>query len=239
MNDVTTKAPRLSEAQKRSVACPTCLRSAGKACRKTSASLSRSALGPHAATLVAGGGWGGPPDLDRAHDARRQEALRAVPATATPAPAAATPATRRQRAPKPHTATIYDYVNGQKIIGTTVTLAPRVETGLGLCPGEAHKNAFIDNCMLCAPRWGQVMTYAPPTPDQCTAGFAVPVSETGGRRGGTDSAFEAAEKAGLIKIVSVETRSSSFSVYVATGCTKHSDCRDTPALGRACAGGDS
>lgn len=24
------------------------------------------------------------------------------------------------------------------------------------CPGEAHSNAHIDNCMLCAPRWGLV-----------------------------------------------------------------------------------
>jgi hypothetical protein len=22
------------------------------------------------------------------------------------------------------------------------------------CPGAAHSNAFIDNCGLCAPRWG-------------------------------------------------------------------------------------
>lgn len=24
------------------------------------------------------------------------------------------------------------------------------------CEGEAHSNAFIDNCMRCAPRWGWV-----------------------------------------------------------------------------------
>lgn len=24
------------------------------------------------------------------------------------------------------------------------------------CPGEAHSNAFIDHCSLCAPRWGWV-----------------------------------------------------------------------------------
>lgn len=22
------------------------------------------------------------------------------------------------------------------------------------CPGEAHENPYIDNCMICAPRWG-------------------------------------------------------------------------------------
>ena len=25
------------------------------------------------------------------------------------------------------------------------------------CPGEAHSNPNIDNCMVCAPRWGVVM----------------------------------------------------------------------------------
>lgn len=25
------------------------------------------------------------------------------------------------------------------------------------CQGEAHRNAHIDHCMLCAPRWGVVM----------------------------------------------------------------------------------
>lgn len=27
---------------------------------------------------------------------------------------------------------------------------------LKVCTGEAHSNAFIDNCMVCAPRWGFV-----------------------------------------------------------------------------------
>jgi len=27
-------------------------------------------------------------------------------------------------------------------------------TPLEQCEGEAHSNAFIDNCMCCAPRWG-------------------------------------------------------------------------------------
>lgn len=27
---------------------------------------------------------------------------------------------------------------------------------LTVCTGEAHSNAFIDNCMVCAPRWGFV-----------------------------------------------------------------------------------
>lgn len=29
------------------------------------------------------------------------------------------------------------------------------------CPGEAHSNAFIDNCGICAPRWGFVEPYEP------------------------------------------------------------------------------
>ena len=29
-------------------------------------------------------------------------------------------------------------------------------TPLERCTGEAHSNAFIDNCMVCAPRWGFV-----------------------------------------------------------------------------------
>lgn len=24
------------------------------------------------------------------------------------------------------------------------------------CPGEAHSNGYIDNCSLCAPRWGWI-----------------------------------------------------------------------------------
>lgn len=27
------------------------------------------------------------------------------------------------------------------------------------CPGEAHQNAHIDNCGLCAPRWGQLLAH--------------------------------------------------------------------------------
>lgn len=24
------------------------------------------------------------------------------------------------------------------------------------CPGGAHENAYIDNCSICAPRWGRI-----------------------------------------------------------------------------------
>lgn len=26
------------------------------------------------------------------------------------------------------------------------------------CNGDAHENAYIDNCMICAPRWGHYFT---------------------------------------------------------------------------------
>lgn len=202
MNDVTTKAPRLSEAQKRAVACPTCGVSAGKACRGSRTP------GPN----TFGGGWGGPPDLDRAHDTRRQAALRALPPTSTPK----TPKI------KPMTATVLK-------TGKIVPLAPRVEAGLVPCTGEAHSNAFIDNCMVCAPRWGEVMSYAPLMPAACREGFAVPFNA------GDRKAFDAAEKLGEVMLVTVTTKSSSFSAWIAAGCVTHSDCATTPALGQACA----
>jgi hypothetical protein len=34
---------------------------------------------------------------------------------------------------------------------------------LTACGGEAHSNAFIDNCMRCAPRWGFVGKKEPVT----------------------------------------------------------------------------
>jgi hypothetical protein len=34
------------------------------------------------------------------------------------------------------------------------------------CQGEAHKNSFIDNCLLCAPNWGWIPT---PRPDGAVA----------------------------------------------------------------------
>ena len=210
-------ALRLSEAQKRAVACPTCHASAGTACRGSRT--------PGADTL--GGGWGGPPDLDRAHGARRAEALRELPApTVTP--------------PKPKPkhklvtvtvkfARLTDGTDDAVLLDRVFTLAPRVEAGLVPCTGEAHSNAFIDNCMVCAPRWGEVMSYSPLTPAACQEGFAVPYSD------GDRKAFEVAEKAGAVTLVTVTTKSSSFSAWVATGCTTHSDCAATPELGRACA----
>src|SRR6267142_5873177 len=53
--------PRVTESQKRTIACPRCDARFGKACRGSRI--------PGANTF--GGGWGGPPDLDRAHAERR------------------------------------------------------------------------------------------------------------------------------------------------------------------------
>ena len=211
MNDVTTKAPRLTEAQKRSVVCPRCGAPADEACRGSRT--------PGANTL--GGGWGGPPSLDRAHDERRTEALRALPAAAL----------RVTAKVKLVTVTVkfaHDGAENSALLGRVFTLAPRVETGLVPCTGEAHSNAFIDNCGVCAPRWGEVMSYAPLTPTACQEGFAVPYSA------GDREAFDEAQKAGAVVLVTVTTKSSSFSAWVATGCVKHTDCAATPTLGRAC-----
>lgn len=53
---------KVSESEKRTVECPECGARPGKRCR------SSRLPGPN----TFGGGWGGPPDLDRAHKARRE-----------------------------------------------------------------------------------------------------------------------------------------------------------------------
>lgn len=35
------------------------------------------------------------------------------------------------------------------------------------CPGAAHSNPHIDNCMLCAPLWGWIVVAADEASDQC------------------------------------------------------------------------
>lgn len=56
---------KVTEIQKRTVTCPECGARAGKRC------LSSRIPGPN----TFGGGWGGPPYLDRAHKARRDAYL--------------------------------------------------------------------------------------------------------------------------------------------------------------------
>ena len=102
---------------------------------------------------------------------------------------------------------------------TTYTLPSREPTGLVPCPGDAHSNPHIDNCMICAPDWGHVMSYKPLTVDDVKPGIAVPVSST---RSLDDKAarasFKAAEGAGLITMVMVTEKTkastSSFFAYV-------------------------
>ena len=46
--------------------------------------------------------------------------------------------------------------------GQEIALYQRAKTGnLVPCDGEAHSNPFIDNCGVCAPRWGKVEEEAP------------------------------------------------------------------------------
>lgn len=48
------------------------------------------------------------------------------------------------------------------LAGREIQMYERGTTGnLVDCPGEAHSNAFIDNCSICAPRWGKVEETAP------------------------------------------------------------------------------
>lgn len=48
------------------------------------------------------------------------------------------------------------------LAGREIQMYEREKTGnLIDCPGEAHSNAFIDHCGICAPRWGKVEEEAP------------------------------------------------------------------------------
>lgn len=65
---------------------------------------------------------------------------------------------------------------------------PAVRVGYRLvpCPGAAHKpeaNGMIDNCTLCAPRWGEIDRLTPE---------AIAELATGMRRGGAGTARELA-----------------------------------------------
>jgi hypothetical protein len=47
------------------------------------------------------------------------------------------------------------------------------------CPGQAHSNPWIDNCLLCAPRWGVTTRYEriADVASLCAAGLAVRVMD--------------------------------------------------------------
>ncbi len=105
--------------------------------------------------------------------------------------------------------------------GTTYVLAKPEEAGDVPCPGDAHSNPYIDNCMICAPRWGTVMSYKPIGPSAVTKGVAVAFNNTGMNGNACEEyrdAYKTAEKAGTIKMVMVEKKTractSSFFAYV-------------------------
>ena len=129
--------------------------------------------------------------------------------------------TARTSKAKPRVATVIAYEGNVRLERGTVTLAPRTETGLKDCTGDAHANAFIDHCMTCLDgTYGKVASYAPLTLAACEAGFAVPVNETD-----RDDVFEAAEKAGEVVLVHVEEKigrksSCSFFAYVSAATWK-------------------
>ena len=128
--------------------------------------------------------------------------------------------TTKTAKPRPIKVIEIEYNRGKRIEGHWFRLAPREETGLEPCPGEAHTNPFIDNCMICAPRWGEIMGYKPLTPAAVTSGVAVPVNHTHKRGVFTDEnteAFEAAVKEGRFRKILVEQKIGrrSFSSYYA------------------------
>lgn len=62
--------------------------------------------------------------------------------------------------------------------GAAVLVAKPRETGRELpCPGEAHSNAHIDHCGLCAPRWGIVKEAVLDVDAALDAGLAVSVND--------------------------------------------------------------
>lgn len=98
--------------------------------------------------------------------------------------------------------------------GKKFKLVAAKEAGLVPCIGEAHSNAYIDNCLLCAPKWGQMMSYEKVPLAECKPGFAVSYNDS------ELDAFYAAEKEGKVSMVMVtektRTTTSSFFVWVST-----------------------
>ena len=67
------------------------------------------------------------------------------------------------------------------------------ELGLVPCIGEAHLNAYIDNCMLCAPRWGRMMSYEKILPEAVGPGEAARYSDADSERFMNEAGFEIAQ----------------------------------------------
>ena len=84
----------------------------------------------------------------------------------------------------------------KKTYGPTIPEYERAKTGrLVPCPGEAHKNPFIDHCGYCAPDWGQIEELAPVDLEAAEkAGLAVSVNDLSPEQG---RALEATGKVSL------------------------------------------
>ncbi len=128
--------------------------------------------------------------------------------------------TTKKKTTKPKLPKTTDLVTELKT-GVVYTLAKPEEAGDVKCPGDAHSNPYIDNCMICAPRWGIVMSYRPIAPSAVVPGVAVAFNNTGmngNEREEHREAYKAAEAAGTIKLVMVEKKTractSSFFAYV-------------------------
>ena len=91
----------------------------------------------------------------------------------------------------------------------------RTKTGrLIPCPGEAHRNAYIDSCGHCAPRWGEVEEMAPVDLDfALAAGLDVAACDLTAEQ---NAAMMAAVERGEARLVSVtrKKRWGSTSYYV-------------------------
>lgn len=79
------------------------------------------------------------------------------------------------------------------------------------CPGEAHSNPYIDNCMICAPRWGEIEELEPVNLEEARA-QGLDIRMTDFRHG---PEFDAAKKlieSGEATLVNVDRKKSYGSV---------------------------
>ncbi len=79
------------------------------------------------------------------------------------------------------------------------------------CPGEAHSNSYIDNCMQCAPRWGQIDELEPFSLVEAR----VDRLDIPGWMPGKDdrTELEQLEKDGKVKLVMVTNKNRSYFVW--------------------------
>jgi hypothetical protein len=100
--------------------------------------------------------------------------------------------------------------------GRTMELAQADCVGEKPCPGDAHTNGHIDNCMVClSNRWGFVKAYAPiDVVAECAKGKAVRASDLS--RPGDHKAFDAADANPELQLIGAteKRRGSSSHFYV-------------------------